>query len=98
MVPLRRAGFRRLAIRLKTATRASAPHKVKAAVSGCVRECAEAQERFWPGGHGARLQPVCVWQCARPRHADLLAADIDEATAIIYIDRFLMYYIMTVID
>ena len=38
---------------------------------------------------------VCGNGGARPRHADLLAADIDEATAIIYIDRFLMYYIMT---
>ena len=32
---------------------------------------------------------------AKPRHADLLVADIDENTAIKYIDRFFMYYIMT---
>ena len=36
-----------------------APHKIKSAVSGCVRECAEAQGKdFGPGGHRARLQPV----------------------------------------
>src|SRR5581483_1458128 len=32
---------------------------------------------------------------AKPRHADLLAADLDAETAIRYIDRFLMYYIQT---
>ena len=32
---------------------------------------------------------------AKPRHADLLATDLDEATLIKYIDRFLMYYITT---
>jgi nitrite reductase (NADH) large subunit len=74
-----------------------APHKVKAAVSGCVRECAEAQGKdfgliatekgynLYVGGNGG----------AKPRHADLLAADLDEDTAIQYIDRFLMYYIQT---
>ena len=74
-----------------------APHKIKSAVSGCVRECAEAQGKdfglvatergynLYVGGNGG----------ARPRHADLLAADLDEESAIRYIDRFLMYYIMT---
>ena len=74
-----------------------APHKIKSAVSGCVRECAEAQGKdfglvatergynLYVGGNGG----------AKPRHADLLAADLDEETAIRYIDRFLMYYIMT---
>ncbi|HEY7712190.1 MAG TPA: nitrite reductase large subunit NirB, partial [Candidatus Entotheonella sp.] len=74
-----------------------APHKIKSAVSGCVRECAEAQSKdfglvateqgynLYVGGNGG----------AKPRHADLLAADIDAETAITYIDRFLMYYIMT---
>ena len=74
-----------------------APHKIKSAVSGCVRECAEAQGKdfglvatergynLYVGGNGG----------AKPRHADLLAADVDEETAIRYIDRFLMYYIMT---
>jgi len=67
-----------------------APHKIKSAVSGCVRECAEAQGKdfglvatergynLYVGGNGG----------AKPRHADLLAADLDEETAIRYIDRF----------
>ncbi len=74
-----------------------APHKLKSAVSGCVRECAEAQskdfgiiatEKGWNlyvGGNGG----------AKPRHADLLASDVDEETCIRYIDRFLMFYIRT---
>ena len=74
-----------------------APHKVKGAVSGCVRECAEAQGKdiglvatengynLYVGGNGG----------AKPRHADLLVTDIDEETAIRYIDRFFIYYIMT---
>jgi nitrite reductase (NADH) large subunit len=74
-----------------------APHKLKSAVSGCVRECAEAQgkdfgviatERGWNlyvGGNGG----------ARPRHADLLAEDLDAITLVRYIDRFLMFYIRT---
>ena len=74
-----------------------APHKVKAAVSGCIRECAEAQGKDF--GLVATERGYNLYVCgnggAKPRHADLLAADIDEATAIIYIDRFLMYYIMT---
>ncbi len=31
----------------------------------------------------------------KPRHADLLAGDIDTATLVRYIDRFLMFYIRT---
>jgi nitrite reductase (NADH) large subunit len=74
-----------------------APHKIKAAVSGCARECAEAQgkdfgviatENGWNlhvGGNGG----------FRPRHADLFATDLDTATLVTYIDRFLMYYIRT---
>ncbi len=73
------------------------PHKLKAAVSGCSRECAEAickdfgliaTEAGWNlyvGGNGG----------AFPRHADLLAKDIDRETAIRYIDRYLMYYVRT---
>ena len=38
---------------------------------------------------------VCGNGGAKPRHADLLASDIDEETCIKYIDRFLMYYIQT---
>ena len=74
-----------------------APHKVKAAVSGCVRECAEAQSKDF--GLIATEKGYNLYVCgnggARPRHADLLAGDLDEETAIRYIDRFLMYYIKT---
>lgn len=74
-----------------------APHKIKLAVSGCARECAEAQskdvgviatERGWNlyvAGNGG----------LRPRHADLLAEDLDTETLVRYVDRFLMYYIRT---
>ena len=74
-----------------------APHKVKMAVSGCVRECAEAQCKdvgLVATENGYNLY-VCGNGGAKPRHADLLIADIDEETAIRYIDRFFMYYIMT---
>ena len=73
------------------------PHKIKAAVSGCVRECAEAQSKDFgiiATEKGWNLY-VCGNGGAKPRHADLLAADIDEETCIRYIDRFLMYYIQT---
>ncbi|HVC98114.1 MAG TPA: nitrite reductase large subunit NirB [Pirellulales bacterium] len=74
-----------------------APHKLKGAVSGCVRECAEAQGKDFgliATENGYNLY-VCGNGGAKPRHADLLAADLDENTAIKYIDRFLMYYIQT---
>ncbi len=74
-----------------------APHKIKFAVSGCVRECAEAQCKdvgLIATENGYNLY-VCGNGGAKPRHADLFATDIDEATAIRYIDRFLMYYIFT---
>jgi nitrite reductase (NADH) large subunit len=74
-----------------------APHKVKAAVSGCIRECAEAQGKDFgiiATEKGWNLY-VCGNGGAKPRHADLLAADLDEETCIKYIDRFLMYYIQT---
>jgi len=74
-----------------------APHKIKAAVSGCIRECAEAQGKDF--GLIATEKGYNLYVCgnggSKPRHADLLAADLDEATAIQYIDRFLMYYIQT---
>ncbi len=73
------------------------PHKVKAAVSGCIRECAEAQSKDFgiiATEKGWNLY-VCGNGGAKPRHADLLAADLDEETCIRYIDRFLMYYIRT---
>jgi nitrite reductase (NADH) large subunit len=74
-----------------------APHKIKAAVSGCIRECAEAQSKDF--GLIATEKGYNLYVCgnggSKPRHADLLAADVDEETATKYIDRFLMYYIQT---
>ncbi len=74
-----------------------APHKIKFAVSGCARECAEAQgkdvgviatERGWNlyvGGNGGM----------RPAHAELLAEDLDTETLVACIDRYLMWYVRT---
>ncbi len=73
------------------------PHKLKGGVSGCVRECAEARGKDF--GLIATEKGYNLYVCgnggARPRHADLLASDLDEKTAIRYLDRFLMYYIRT---
>lgn len=73
------------------------PHKLKSAVSGCTRECAEAQSKDF--GLIATEKGYNLYVCGnggtKPRHADLLAADLDEDTCIKYIDRFLMYYVMT---
>jgi nitrite reductase (NADH) large subunit len=86
------------AIRLEQRYRGiRSPHKMKMAVSGCIRECAEAQCKdiglvatengynLYVGGNGG----------AKPRHAEMLATDIDEATAVKYIDRFMIYYVRT---
>jgi nitrite reductase (NADH) large subunit len=74
-----------------------APHKIKMGVSGCARECAEARgkdvgviatENGWNlyvGGNGGMT----------PKHAQLLAGDLDDETLVRYIDRFLMFYIRT---
>ncbi len=74
-----------------------APHKVKGAVSGCVRECAEARSKDI--GLIATETGYSLFVCgnggAKPRHGDLLASSLDEETAIRYIDRFFMYYIST---
>ena len=74
-----------------------APHKVKMAVSGCTRECAEAQCK--DVGLIATENGYNIYVCGNggttPRHAQLLAADIDPETAIRYIDRFFIYYIMS---
>jgi nitrite reductase (NADH) large subunit len=74
-----------------------APHKLKSAVSGCVRECAEAQSKDF--GLIATEKGWNVYVCgnggAKPRHADLLATDVDEDTALRYLDRFIMFYIRT---
>ncbi len=74
-----------------------APHKLKGGVSGCVRECAEAQSKDF--GVIATEKGWNLFVCgnggAKPQHAQLLAADIDSATLIKYLDRFLMFYIKT---
>ncbi|OBH93133.1 nitrite reductase large subunit [Mycobacterium sp. E2733] len=74
-----------------------APHKIKMGVSGCARECAEARskdvgviatEKGWNlyvGGNGGMT----------PKHAQLLAGDLDTETLVRYVDRFVMYYIRT---
>jgi nitrite reductase (NADH) large subunit len=74
-----------------------APHKIKLAVSGCTRECAEARSKdvgVIATEKGWNLY-VCGNGGMKPRHADLLAGDIDTQTLIRYIDRFLMFYIRT---
>jgi nitrite reductase (NADH) large subunit len=74
-----------------------APHKIKMAVSGCARECAEAQSK--DVGIIATEQGWNLYVCGNggmsPRHAQLLAGDLDDETLIRYIDRFLMFYIRT---
>ncbi|GAC1625405.1 MAG: nitrite reductase large subunit NirB [Nevskia sp.] len=73
------------------------PHKIKFGVSGCTRECAEAQSKdfgiiatesgwnLYIAGNGGM----------KPRHADLFAGDLDKATLIRYIDRLMMFYVRT---
>ncbi len=73
------------------------PHKTKMAVSGCTRECAEAQSKdvgVIATEKGWNLY-VCGNGGMKPRHAELLASDLDTATLIKYIDRFFMFYIQT---
>ncbi|MDD1782706.1 nitrite reductase large subunit NirB [Enterovibrio sp. ZSDZ35] len=73
------------------------PHKLKFAVSGCTRECAEAQSKdigIIATENGWNLY-VCGNGGMRPRHADLFASDLDRETLIKYIDRILMFYIRT---
>jgi len=74
-----------------------APHKFKMAVSGCTRECAEAQSKdvgIIATENGWNLY-VCGNGGMKPRHADLFATDLDTETLIKYIDRFLMFYVRT---
>ncbi|WP_132119557.1 nitrite reductase large subunit NirB [Actinocrispum wychmicini] len=87
-----------LAIRLELRYRGlRSPHKLKSAVSGCARECAEARSKdfgviatehgwnLYVGGNGG----------FKPRHADLLVSDVDTETLVRLIDRFLVFYIRT---
>ncbi len=73
------------------------PHKLKSAVSGCTRECAEAQSKDF--GIIATEKGWNLYVCGnggmKPQHAILLAEDIDKETLIKYLDRFLMFYIRT---
>ncbi len=73
------------------------PHKLKFAVSGCTRECAEAQSKdvgLIATENGWNLY-LCGNGGMKPRHADLFATDLDYETVIKYIDRFLMFYVKT---
>ncbi|QWC86845.1 nitrite reductase large subunit NirB [Nocardioidaceae bacterium] len=87
-----------LAIELENRYRGlRAPHKIKLGVSGCARECAEARGKdvgviatdagwnVYVGGNGGFT----------PRHAQLLAEDLDTETLVRVIDRFLMFYVRT---
>jgi nitrite reductase (NADH) large subunit len=74
-----------------------APHKLKGAVSGCIRECAEAQSKDFgiiATEKGWNLY-VCGNGGARPQHAKLLVADVDTDTCVKLVDRFLAFYIKT---
>src|SRR5690606_7337021 len=74
-----------------------APHKLKFAVSGCTRECAEAQSKdvgVIATERGWNLY-VCGNGGMKPRHADLFATDLDRDTLIRYVDRSLMFYVRT---
>ena len=73
------------------------PHKIKGGVSGCVRECAEAQNKdfgliatekgfnVFVGGNGG----------AKPRHSELLAKDVPPDDVVAILDRYLSFYIRT---
>ena len=74
-----------------------APHKLKSAVSGCARECAEAQSKDF--GIIATEKGYNLYLCGnggmKPQHAQLFATDLDEETLLRYLDRFLMFYVRT---
>ncbi len=73
------------------------PHKIKGGVSGCIRECAEARCKDFGviAVEGGWNLYVCGNGGANPKHAELLAEQIDNETVIKYLDRFLMFYIKT---
>lgn len=73
------------------------PHKLKFAVSGCTRECAEAQSKdigVIATEKGWNLY-ICGNGGMRPRHAELFATDLDDQALVRLIDRVLMFYIRT---
>ena len=74
-----------------------APHKIKFAVSGCTRECAEAQSKDIGviATEGGWNLYVCGNGGMKPRHADLFATNLDKETLIKYIDRLLIFYVRT---
>ena len=74
-----------------------APHKIKFGVSGCTRECAEAQGKdvgVIATEKGWNLY-VCGNGGMKPRHAELIASDLSKDALIALIDRFLMFYVRT---
>jgi len=74
-----------------------APHKIKFGVSGCTRECAEAQGKdvgVIATDKGWNLY-VCGNGGMKPRHAELIASDLSKERLIQLIDRFLMFYVRT---
>lgn len=74
-----------------------APHKIKFGVSGCTRECAEAQGKdvgVIATEKGWNLY-VCGNGGMKPRHAELIASDLAKPELIRLIDRFLMFYVRT---
>jgi len=73
------------------------PHKIKGGVSGCIRECAEARGKDFGliAVEGGWNLYIAGNGGATPKHAQLLAEQIDNKTVIKYLDRFLMYYIRT---
>ena len=74
-----------------------APHKIKFAVSGCTRECAEAQSKDI--GVIATETGWSLYVCGnggmKPRHADLFLTGLDDETLVKTIDRVLMFYVRT---
>ncbi|QSX32368.1 nitrite reductase large subunit [Shewanella avicenniae] len=73
------------------------PHKLKMAVSGCTRECAEAQGKdigVIATDKGWNLY-VCGNGGMKPRHADLFASDLNDAELVELIDKVLMFYVRT---
>lgn len=74
-----------------------APHKIKFGVSGCTRECAEAQGKdigVIATEKGWNLY-VCGNGGMKPRHAELLASDLSKDELVRMIDRVLMFYVRT---